>query len=316
MELIREAEALRAVTDAARSHDRTAGLVPTMGALHEGHVSLIDRARSLDLFVVVSIFVNPLQFAAEEDFERYPRDEDRDLVVCERLGVDAVWAPGLEQMYPPGVEPPAPDPGPVGGRFEGASRPGHFAGVLKVVRRLLDVTGPCDAFFGEKDAQQLFLVRRMVEQLGLPARIVACPTIREPDGLACSSRNAYLSAEDRGEAGCLFLGLSEAATLARAGERDARRLVAAIAREVGAATRARIDYTAVVDEVTFEPVDRLSPGVEARALVAAGFGRVRLIDNLRLPAGLPSRLPGRLSPGERVGDDGPSATMVGGDEGT
>ena len=326
MELIRDPGALRAVTDASRARDHTIGLVPTMGALHAGHESLITRARKGSpgpdpsgpglapgpVFVVVSIFVNPLQFGAGEDFERYPRDEASDLAVCEALGVDAVWAPEIEQMFPPGVDLPSPDPGPAGERFEGASRPGHLAGVLKVVHRLLDVTGPCDAYFGEKDAQQLFLVRRMVDELGLPARIVACPTVREPDGLACSSRNAYLSPQERGEAGCLFLGLSEAAALARAGEADAHRVVAAIAREVGAATLARLDYAAVLDDATFEPLDRLTPGVDARALVAASVGSVRLIDNLRLPAGAL----GRLSPKERVGDDGPSATRVGEDEGT
>jgi pantoate--beta-alanine ligase len=313
MELIRDPASLRTLTDAARARDRTVGLVPTMGALHAGHESLIDLAGAAagdgapaTGFVVVSIFVNPLQFVAGEDFERYPRDEIADLAMCEALGVDAVWAPEIDQMFPPGVELPEPDPGPAGERFEGASRPGHFAGVLKAVRRLLDVTGPCDAYFGEKDAQQLFLVRRMVQRLEFPVRVRVCPTVREPDGLASSSRNAYLSSEARGEAGCLFLGLSEAAALARAGERDAHRLVAAIAREVGAARQARLDYAAVVDDATFEPIDQVQSGAEARALVAASFGGVRLIDNLRLP---------RLSPGERVGDDGPSAIDAGGDEG-
>jgi pantoate--beta-alanine ligase len=311
VELIREPDGLRAVADAARERDRTVGLVPTMGALHAGHESLIERARAGPQeagFVVVSIFVNPLQFGAGEDFERYPRDESADLTRCGALGVDAVWAPSVEQMYPPGVELAAPDPGPVGGRFEGASRPGHFAGVLKAVHRLLDVTGPCRAYFGEKDAQQAFVVRRMVKQLELPVDLEVCPTIREPDGLAVSSRNGYLALEERAEAGCLFLGLSEAAALAHAGEVDTPRLIAAIAREVGAAPLAHLDYAAVVDDTTFERVDELEPGTAARAIVAAAFGGVRLIDNLRLPL--------RLSPGERVGDDGPSAEAIGGDGGT
>ena len=299
MELIRQAQALTARTADARGRDRSVGLVPTMGSLHEGHDSLIARARAERDVVVVSVFVNPLQFVGGEDFGRYPRDEDADLARCEALGADVVWAPPPDQMFPPGVTLRAPDPGPVGDRFEGASRPGHFAGVLTVVHRLFDVTGPSAAYFGEKDAQQLFLVRAMVRALDLPVTVVACPTIRDADGLARSSRNAYLSPPERDQAGCLFHGLSEAAALARAGEPDARVLVATIAREVGAAPLARLDYVAVVDDTTFEPVEDLAAVDRARALVAARFPGARLIDNLALPRP-------RLSPGDAVGDDGPS----------
>jgi pantoate--beta-alanine ligase len=288
VELIRGAGELRAATDASRVAARDVHLVPTMGALHRGHESLIRLAldeRDLDdrATVVVSIFVNPRQFGDPADLARYPRDEARDLEICDELGVDIVWAPWVEEMYPPGVELPEPDPGPVGTTFEGASRPGHFEGVLAVVDRLFDVTGPCTAFFGEKDAQQLFLVRRMIDLEGLPVSIVAGPTVREADGLALSSRNARLSPEEREQAGCLFLALGEAAELARSGERDARVLVAAMAREVGATPLARLDYAAVVDEATFEPIDRLRVDRPARALVAAGFPSARLIDNLPLP---------------------------------
>jgi pantoate--beta-alanine ligase len=257
------------------------GLVPTMGALHEGHRSLLDRARARDATVVVSVFVNPLQFGAGEDLTRYPRDEAADLARCDEAGVDAVWAPSVEQMYPPGVELASPDLGPVGDTFEGAARPGHFAGVLTVVHRLLSIVAPDAAYFGEKDAQQLFLVRRMVEELALPVRIVACPTVREPDGLARSSRNAYLSPPEREQAPCLFLGLSEAAVLARGGEADPAVLVATMAREIGAMPLARPDYVAVVDDATFTPVERVGPG--SRAIVAVRFPSVRLIDNLVLP---------------------------------
>lgn len=281
MELIRTAADLRAVTDARRTAGETVGLVPTMGALHEGHDALIERARRERGHVVVSIFVNPLQFVRGEDFDRYPRDEATDLARAKAHGADSVWAPSVEEMYPPGATLLEPDPGPIGGVFEGAARPGHFAGVLKAVHRLLDVVGPCAAYFGEKDAQQLFLVRRMVEDLGLPTQIVGCPTVREADGLARSSRNAYLSPEERDQAGCLFLGLSEAAALARAGERDAPLLVATIAREVGATPLARLEYASVVDEGTFEPVGILDG--PARAIVAARFPSTRLIDNLLLP---------------------------------
>ena len=281
MELIRSPADLRAAVEERGSSGADVGLVPTMGALHDGHASLIRRARAERNLVVVSIFVNPLQFAPGEDLSRYPRDEARDVTTSEGLGADVVWAPSEDEFYPSGVEQPVPDPGPIGDVLEGAARPGHFAGVLSAVHRLFHVVGPCAAYFGEKDAQQLFLVRRMVERLELPVSVVACPTIREPDGLALSSRNAYLGPEEREQAGCLFLALSEAAELARGGERDPAVLVATMAREVGATPLASLDYAAVVDEATFEPpaeVDR-----PARALIAARFPSARLIDNLRLP---------------------------------
>jgi pantoate--beta-alanine ligase len=287
MDLIRGADELRQLTGSWRAtlslpvDGSEVGLVPTMGSLHEGHASLIRRARDETARLVVSIFVNPAQFGPGEDLGRYPRDEDTDLGRCRRLGVDAVWAPGEEEVYPPGAVLAEPDPGPIGETFEGAARPGHFRGVLKVVHRLFDLTGPCRAYFGEKDAQQLFLVRRMVQESDLPVSVIACPTVREPDGLACSSRNVLLGAEEREQAGCLFLALSEAAALARAGEADPAILVAAMGREIGATPLARIDYAAVVGEDTFEPVDRL--GEPARAIVAARFPSARLIDNLRLP---------------------------------
>jgi pantoate--beta-alanine ligase len=282
MEVIRAVEPAGARTAAWRDAGWSVGFVPTLGALHEGHRSLMRRARDDADRVAVSIFVNPLQFGEEEDFERYPRDEARDRAVCEQEGVDMVFAPPVEEVYPLGVSLPHPQPGDVGDLYEGAARPGHFAGVLQVVHRLFDVIGPCDAYFGEKDAQQLFLVRRMVEsEPELGVRIVACPTVREPDGLAMSSRNAYLSPQEREQAVCLFLALTEAAERAKAGERDANVLVAVMAREIGATPLARLDYAAVVDESTFEPIGVLDR--PARAIVAARFPSARLIDNLALP---------------------------------
>jgi pantoate--beta-alanine ligase len=259
------------------------GLVPTMGALHDGHSSLMRRARAQQGFVIVSIFVNPKQFSDPRDLETYPRNEARDLKVCERVKVDVVWAPPVEEVFPPDLELVTPQPGPVAALFEGASRPGHFEGVLSVVRRLFDVTGQCSAYFGEKDAQQLFLIRRMVKALELPVEVVACPIERDPDGLALSSRNALLSPEAREQAACLFLALSEAAEAARAGESLAAMLVALMAREIGATPLASLDYAAVVNDETFEPVDRIGAGMPARALVAARFPGARLIDNLLLP---------------------------------
>jgi pantoate--beta-alanine ligase len=279
VELIRAADEVRGLAGAWRAAGLEVGLVPTMGGLHAGHESLIRRARDERDRTVVSIFVNPAQFGPE-DLATYPRDEERDLEVCRGLEVDGVWIPPEEEVYPRGLALAQPDPGPVGDTFEGAARPGHFRGVLKVVHRLFDLAGPCRAYFGEKDAQQLFLVRRMVREHRMPIEIVGCPTIRESDGLAWSSRNRLLAPEEREQAGCLFLALAEAAALSRAGERDPAVLVAAMAREVGATPLARLDYAAVVDDETFLPRTVVEP--PARAIVAARFPSARLIDNLSL----------------------------------
>jgi pantoate--beta-alanine ligase len=285
VDVIRAARACRAHTDAWRDEGLGVGLVTTMGALHAGHDALFRRARDERDRVLVTIFVNPTQFGGAEDFERYPRDETADLERCERAGVDAVWAPPLDEVYPPGLDLPAPDPGHVGESFEGLARPGHFRGVLQVVHRLFDVAGPSTAYFGQKDAQQLFLIRRMVNQTDhLGIEVAAVPTVRERDGLARSSRNALLAVDEREQAGCLFLALTEAAEAARGGERDAGVLVALMAREIGATPLAQLDYAAVVDEATFEPVATLDAASPARAIVAAAFPSARLIDNVALPA--------------------------------
>ena len=257
------------------------GFVPTMGAFHEGHRSLMRRAKDERDVTVVSIFVNPLQFGDARDLETYPRDERSDLDAAERAGVDLVFAPSVDEMYPRGEPEVTVDPGPLGERFEGASRPGHFRGVATVVAKLFATVGACSAYFGEKDAQQLAVIRRLVRDLSMPVEVRCCPVVRDPDGLALSSRNRLLSPEQREAATCLFLALSEAAELARGGERDAGRVVAAMAREIGATPHARIDYVAVVDEDTFEELPAIARS--ARALVAARFGGVRLIDTLLLP---------------------------------
>lgn len=281
MDVIRTVDEARKACDAARSAGHSLGFVPTMGAFHDGHASLMRRAREERDVVAVSIFVNPLQFGPTEDFASYPRDELRDLEIAQTLGVDLVFAPSVEEMEPVRPAEVAVYPGPLGERLEGASRPGHLRGVATVVAKLFHVVGPCRAYFGEKDAQQLAVVRRMVRDLVFPVEIASCPTVREPDGLAMSSRNGSLFPKDREAAGCLFLALSEAAALARAGERDATKLVAVMAREIGATPEARLDYAVVVDEATFEEVREITGA--ARALVAARFGRTRLIDNLLLP---------------------------------
>lgn len=269
----------------ARSKGLEVGFVPTLGALHRGHASLFRRARVECGLVVASVFLNPLQFDSPEDLAAYPRLPDQDRAVAEAAGCDVVLAPLERDVYPNGVPEITVDPGHLGGRLEGASRPGHFRGVLTVVAKLLAVVGPCRAYFGEKDAQQLELVRRMARDLDLPVQVVGCPTIREGDGLAVSSRNARLSAEERAAAPVLFEALSDAAVLSRRGERRGDVLRAEMARRVGAEPLARLDYAAVVDEATWEDV--LEASGPSRALVAASFGSTRLIDNLALPGPWP-----------------------------
>jgi pantoate--beta-alanine ligase len=228
----------------------------------------------------MSIFVNPLQFGRQEDLAAYPRDLDSDLEVAEREGVHVVFAPKAEEMYPTGQTEVTVDPGPLGDRLEGASRPEHFRGVCTVVAKLFGLVGPCTAYFGEKDAQQLAVIRLMVSDLDLPVDVVGCPTVREPEGLALSSRNALLSPQERAAARSLYEALARAAWLVEGGERESVALRAEMAKRIGAERLARIDYATVVDENTFEEVATLEG--PARALVAATFGETRLIDNLPL----------------------------------
>jgi pantoate--beta-alanine ligase len=283
VEVTGDRDGFRDACEAARAEGETVGFVPTMGYLHRGHLSLVARALEECGFVAVSIFVNPLQFGPAEDLASYPRDLDHDVAECERAGVDVVFAPSEDEMYPAGRPEVTIDPGPLGERLEGAGRPGHFRGVGTVVAKLFGLVGPSRAYFGEKDAQQLAVLRRMVRDLDLPVEVVGCPTVREEDGLALSSRNAYLSPEERAAATCLYEALARAAWLAEGGETDAHVLKAEMAKRIGMEPLARIEYVAVVDEGTFEEVDRLRG--PSRALVAAGFGKARLIDNVPLRPG-------------------------------
>ena len=257
----------------------TIALVPTMGALHEGHRSLVRAARTHADQVVVSIFVNPLQFGPNEDLSRYPRTFDADLEVCQEEGAAVVFAPAVEDMYPPGRQVSV-RAGEMGRIVEGASRPGHFDGMLTVVLKLFNLVRPDVAVFGQKDAQQLAMIRRMVADLDVPVEIVGAPTVREPDGLALSSRNRYLSAEDRQVA----LALSRALR-AGAAERAPARIRAA-AREVldAAAPELELDYLALVDPATFGDVPESYTG-EAVLAVAARVGATRLIDNMVITLG-------------------------------
>lgn len=281
MEVIPSPERFGKALEAARGEGAVVGFVPTMGDLHQGHARLIGTARDQCGFVAVSVFVNPLQFESQADLDAYPRRLDKDQSMASALGCDAMFAPGEADMYPHGPPDVMVDPGPLGDRLEGASRPGHFRGVLTAVAKLLGMAGPCRAYFGEKDAQQLELVKRMVRDLNMPVEVVGCPTVRAPDGLAVSSRNARLSPQARAAASVLFDALSTAAAMARKGERSAGVLRAEMARRIGAEPLARLDYVAVVDDQTWEEPQVI--GGQARALVAARFDDTRLIDNLLLP---------------------------------
>ena len=257
-------------------------VVPTMGALHDGHVALIRAARRAADSVVVTIFVNPLQFGAGEDLDRYPRDLAADLAVCEREGVDLVFAPSVQEIYPDGDPAVRVVAGPLGSRFEGSSRPGHFDGVLTVVLKLLHLCQPQLAVFGQKDAQQLALVRRMVADLDLPVQVLAVPTLREDDGLALSSRNRYLDPEQRAAATVLRRALLAGAA---AGETGASAVLNAARDELSAEHGVRLDYLRLVTPA-FDDVSVAQHG-PALLLVAAYVGTTRLIDNIAVTLGQP-----------------------------
>ncbi|HVN20472.1 MAG TPA: pantoate--beta-alanine ligase [Dongiaceae bacterium] len=270
---------MRNASRAARREGKRLGFVPTMGALHEGHLSLVRAARSASDVVAASIFVNPTQFGPNEDLAKYPRSFERDCELLEREGVEFVFAPSVEEMYPAGavtwviVEE-------LSGKLDGRSRPGHFRGVTTVVSKLFHIVEPERAFFGQKDAAQVAIIRRMVRDLKLPVEIVVCPIVREPDGLAMSSRNAYLSADERKRALVLHRSLLRVQEMVGSGERDGARLIAAgkeeFAREVGV----RLDYFEIVDPDELDPVQRISG--RALVAVAAYVGTTRLIDNILL----------------------------------
>ncbi len=268
---------VRAGLDAARSRGASIGFVPTMGALHEGHLALIREARDRDDVVVVSIFVNPTQFNAAEDLAKYPRDLDRDLALAAEAGADLVFAPQVAEMYPPGATTWVDVEGLTEGLC-GAARPGHFRGVCTVVTKLFNIVGPDRAYFGEKDAQQLAVIKRMVRDLDMRLEIVPCPTVRETDGLAMSSRNVRLTPEARAQAPLLYRALTEALVAVENGERDAVRLKAGICGVLADADLARIDYVEVVDAETLQPV--VSVDRPVLIAVAVFFGDVRLIDNV------------------------------------
>ena len=256
------------------------GLVPTMGSLHDGHRSLIRRAREDCATVVVTIFVNPTQFGPNEDFTRYPRDEARDLAICRTDGVDIVFAPSVEEMYPAEAETRV-SVGSLTRVLEGAARPGHFDGVATVMAKIFTIAQADRGYFGQKDAQQLLVLRRLVDDLRIPTEVVGCPTVREADGLALSSRNVYLSTEERAQALSLSRGLREAEALWAQGVRDAEALRRRVRQEIEAEPLAEIDYVSLADQRSLEEL-RVTIVAPTLLSLAVRFGTTRLIDNTLL----------------------------------
>ena len=281
--LITSVDAMRNAARALRAGGRTLALVPTMGALHAGHLSLVRRARSEADAVAVSIFVNPTQFGPGEDYTSYPRHIERDLELLQPFQVAAVFAPDAAAMYPPGFDAFV-EPGALAQKFEGVARPGHFRGVATVVVKLFHIVQPDVACFGQKDFQQAVIVRRLIENLNVGVRLAVGPIVRESDGVAMSSRHAHLSAEDRAAARVLYQSLRRAHQCFEAGETRGEAIVEEMRAVLSSELRVKPDYAVPVDPLRLEPVERVTPGTVA--LVAAHVGPTRLIDNLILaPAG-------------------------------
>ena len=277
MEVVHTLEWMKQVARQARADGRLVGFVPTMGALHAGHLSLVRAALRQCRPVVVSLFVNPKQFGPGEDLVKYPRQMEADYAQLEELKVDYLFAPAAEEIYPAGFRTTVNVEG-LSERLEGRSRPGHFRGVATVVLKLLEIVQPHFAYFGRKDAQQARVIRQMAADLSLDAGIVVCPIVRETDGLALSSRNAYLRADERRGATVLYRALREAEREIAAGERDAVRLTAELRRVIASEPAAAVDYAEIVDAETLEPVLRLRR--TCLALLAVFFGKTRLLDNM------------------------------------
>jgi pantoate--beta-alanine ligase len=270
--------AVRRQCDEVRRAGKTVALVPTMGFFHEGHLTLMRAARATHDLVAVSLFVNPTQFGPTEDLDAYPRDPEGDAKAAAGEGVDILFAPSVAEMYPrPGLT--AVTVSEVAKGLCGISRPHHFGGVATVVTKLFSIVGPCTAYFGKKDFQQLVVVRRLVEDLNLPIEVVGVSTVREPDGLAMSSRNAYLASDERQAATVLFRALTAAVEAMWGGERDAPRVRAAAAELIAAEPKANLEYVEVVRADDLAPVDQLEDGVEHVIALAVRIGKTRLIDN-------------------------------------
>jgi len=277
MFVVETVEEIRIACRALKRAGKTLGLVPTMGALHEGHLSLVRASRGTCDATVASIFVNPTQFGPNEDLGKYPRTFESDCDALEREGVDLLFAPSVAEMYPAGASTWVEVEG-VGDRLDGASRPGHFRGVATVVAKLFHIVGPTRAFFGQKDAAQLAVLRKMVRDLNFDLEIVGCPIVREADGLAMSSRNRFLSVEDRERALVIGRALRAGSELVAAGESSAAKLIAAMRAVMAGEAGVRVDYVAVVDRSTLEEIEDVRPG--GLLAIAAVVGTTRLIDNV------------------------------------
>ncbi|HEX5708687.1 MAG TPA: pantoate--beta-alanine ligase [Pyrinomonadaceae bacterium] len=296
MEIINRRQRMASVSrKLRREEDKSIGLVPTMGALHEGHLSLVREARRMCDVVVVSVFVNPTQFGPGEDFERYPRDLTKDTTQLADYNVDYIFAPAVEEMYPKGFSTYVTVEG-LSEQYEGAARPGHFRGVATVLTILFNAVRPDFAYFGQKDAQQSLVVRRLVRDLAFDTEIVVLPTVREESGLALSSRNTYLSADERRAAPVLYRALAQAREVYMEGERTARRLAEAVRAVVETEPRARLEYVGVTDAETMEKFDRIADDRPVLIAVAARVGPTRLIDNIVIQPARPKGHTGTLPP--------------------
>ncbi len=279
MKTIHELRQMQRESDDLRAAGKRIALVPTMGALHGGHTALIREARNRGDIVVVSNFVNPSQFGEGEDYGRYPRDIERDARIVAESGGDLMFAPAAEAMYPGGFQTYV-NVEKVSLPLEGRARPGHFRGVATVVAKLFNITRPHTALFGQKDAQQVAVIRRMASDLDMGIEIVVVPTVREQDGLAMSSRNAYLSAAERAEAPVLYRSLRKAENVIRAGERSAARVIAGVTSEITGGSSASVEYVSVADAESLDAAGAITPGKEYLVSLAARFGSTRLIDNI------------------------------------
>jgi pantoate--beta-alanine ligase len=279
VEVIHTVEWMKQVSRQARAEGQLTGFVPTMGALHAGHLSLIEAARRDASPVIASIFVNPKQFGPSEDYKKYPRDLEGDRRKLEEAGVDFLFVPPVEEIYPAGFRTSVNVEG-LGDRLEGKIRPGHFRGVATVVLKLLEIVAPRFAYFGRKDAQQARVIRQMAADLTLDSEIAVCPIVREPDGLALSSRNQYLSPAERKAATVLYRALSLARSAIEKGERDSMRIITAMRQELAGEPLGSPDYVEIVDADSFEPIMRLTRS--CLVLLAVRFGATRLIDNMQV----------------------------------
>lgn len=282
MQIITDPKQMQTIAEKLRLNRQRIGVVMTMGALHEGHLSLVSTARQHAGTIIMTIFVNPKQFGPAEDLHRYPRPFEQDVALASSAGVDYLFAPAASDMYPEGFATSVVC-GPLADVLEGATRPGHFDGMITVVMKLLHITKPHKAVFGEKDAQQLAIIRRMVQDFNLDTEIIEAPVVREPDGLAVSSRNIYLSSHEREMASVICRAMQHAARLIGEGERNCETLGKAVTEMINHTPECRCDYACFVDPALFAPLQVVEPGEACRLVVAVFCGSTRLIDTMRMP---------------------------------